>query len=179
MSKGIHVLHRASLRLDVLTLPVRVRELGVRVRQEHSNRFRMAVHHRFLTRLVLDPNYSNSIIFELNGVMLGINFHGIVRDRLGYSCSCHHSLLSIQWDADKSSLRTPESTPCISRPMNTYNLSGSSTRSMTRRRHHEDATSYARCCLPAGGSTSTRAATAIAAEDRCRFDQLHVEDGRE
>src|SRR5579872_5007154 len=115
VSEGIHVLHRASLCLDVLTLSIRVGEVGVRVRQKHSNRFRMAVHHRFLTRLVLDPNYSNSIIFELDRVMLGINFHGVIRDRLGYSCSCHcschRSLLSIQWDAKQSSMRSKESTP--------------------------------------------------------------------
>src|ERR1700740_2621228 len=49
----------------------------------------MAVHHRFLTRLVLDPNYSNSIIFELDRVMLGINFHGIVCVWLRHSCGCH------------------------------------------------------------------------------------------
>jgi hypothetical protein len=35
---------------DVLTLSIRVGELGVRVHQKHSNRFRMVVHHREITK---------------------------------------------------------------------------------------------------------------------------------
>ena len=55
------------------------------VSQEHTNGFRMAVHHRFLARLVLDPNYSDAIILKFNLVMLGINFHGVVTAWLRHS----------------------------------------------------------------------------------------------
>src|SRR5215472_7135489 len=95
VSKGIHVHHRPSFRFDVLTLPVRVGELRVSVRQKHSNGFGMAVHHRFLARFVLDPDHSHSIILEFDCVVLGINFHRVVGSWLRHSCSCHVLLLSI------------------------------------------------------------------------------------
>ena len=87
--KGVHVLHRPGVRVDVLTPSVRVSELGVCDRQEHCNRFRVAVHHGFFARAVLDPNHSESIIFELDLVMLGINFRGVFGGWLRRSCGCH------------------------------------------------------------------------------------------
>src|SRR5262249_4827473 len=120
VSKGIHVHHRPRFCFDVLIFSIRVGELGLSVRQKHCYGFRMAVHHRFLARFVLDPNHSNSIILELDCVVLGIDFHGVIGGWLRHSCSCHVLLLSILWDADKSSLRAPESTLYALRRMNTY-----------------------------------------------------------
>jgi len=82
VGKGVHVLHRPGLRIDVLAPPVWVGELGVGVRQEYSNRFRVAMHHRFLTRAVLDPKHSDLIILKLHRVMPGVNFHGVFGDLL-------------------------------------------------------------------------------------------------
>src|ERR1700746_2401349 len=90
---GVHVLHRPGFRVDVLRLAVRVGELAMGIRYEDGNGFRVTVHHRFFARTIPDAQYTDSIILELNLVMLGINFHGVIDGRLGYPCSCHIPLL--------------------------------------------------------------------------------------
>src|SRR5690242_10249873 len=114
MCKGIHVLHHSRVRADVLRSAVGISELSMCAGKEHPDRLRMAVHHRFLSRPILDPHHSNSFIFEFDLVMLRVNSHWIIGNWLGHSCSCHNFLLRFD-ERDKSSPRHLESTLWIDR----------------------------------------------------------------
>jgi len=50
VGEGFHVQHRSCVRVNVFRPPVWVSKLRMGVRQEHSNRFRVTVHHGFFAR---------------------------------------------------------------------------------------------------------------------------------
>src|SRR6516162_5024283 len=89
VGEGVHVLHRSRVRVDVLTPTIRVGELSMGVGQEDRDGLWVAVHHRFFARFVLDAHDSDTLVLELDFVMLRIKPHWVVADWLGYSCGCH------------------------------------------------------------------------------------------
>src|SRR5262249_30600494 len=70
----------------------------MRVCQKHSYGFRVAVHHRFFTRSVLDAQHADTLVLKFDLVMPRINLHWVIGYWLGYSCGCHISSLDlVRW----------------------------------------------------------------------------------
>ena len=59
--------------------------------EEIGNSLRMAMHHRFLTGAVSNPWHMNAVVFELDGVVTGIDLSRTFAGRLSRRLSRHTS----------------------------------------------------------------------------------------